>query len=268
MQISFTKIAVCGKEYLCLPDTSEDPARLARRLGHPDSGITADGILLLSCRDGEAPALTCFTPAGHQIPAPRSALAAGAKYLYDRALVNLTELCLTASGTSYRLRLETRGGAAWGATIDEGFPHLDASRYSAHFTGLVREERFSIGDDIYRLTIVGIAGAPVALLAGDTIPSRKGIASLTPLFATEIQVLYLLPMLPQHRILLRAENSEYDILAAAVCVAAAISGRADFNVSHALSCGREHLRVSVSPILRISVTWEVKECFSGTMETE
>lgn len=268
MQISFTKIAVCGKEYLCLPDTNKDPAWLARQLGHPDSGVSADGILLLSCRDGEAPALTCFTPTGQQIPAPYSALAAGAKYLYDRALVNLTELCLTASGTVYRLRLETRGGTAWGVTVDEGFPHLEASCYSPHFTGLVREAPFPIGAEIYRLTIVGIAGNPVALLAGDTAPTRKGVASLIHLFHSEVQVLYLLPTSTEHRILRRAANCEYDILATAVCVAAAIAGKADFNVSHPLSCGREHLCVSVSPTLRIIVTWEVKECFSGTMEAE
>lgn len=268
MQISFTKIAVCGKEYLCLPDTGGDPARLVRRLGHPEIGVSTDGILLLSCRDGEAPALTYFTPAGRQIPAPYSALAAGAKYLYDRALVNLTELCLTASGSVYRLRLETRGGAAWGVTVDEGFPHLDASCYSDHFTGLVREAPFPIGAEVYRLTIVGIAGSPVALLAGDTAPTRKGVASLISLFRSDVHVLYLLPPPTGHRILRRAPNSEYDTLAAAVCVAAAISGQADFNVSHALSCGREHLRVSVSPTLRIIVTWEAKECFSGTMETE
>lgn len=267
MTVTFTKLHACGRSYLCLWDTPEcDPAVIARRLTSPESGIGADGVLLLRDKEGEDPVLFCFSPSGGQIPAPHGALLAGAKYLYDTARVNLTEFCLIERGTPHRIRLETRGGIAWGVTGDGGFPVLDAARYSASLSGLVREVPLPIGGSDCRLTVVGIGRVPVAVLYGeDETPPKPAI--LLRLFSVPVSVLYVTDDSLAPRILLKSRDADSTALASAAVVAAVISGRLLFCTPHpiTLSTG-ESFHIAVTPNLRLTVTWEVSECFRGTAD--
>ena len=266
MTVTFRKLHACGRDYLCLADTQEtDPGAVARHLASPESGIGADGILLLRVTDEEEPVLYCFSPSGGQIPAPHGAILAGAKFLYDTARVNLTEFCLMERGTPHRIRLETRGGTAWGVTGEGGFPTLDASRYSPTLTGLVREMPMIVGGTDCRLTVVGIGGTPVALLTGkDPAPPKP--VGLLRIFSVPANVLYVTddPLTP--RILLRSRETEGTVLAAAAVVAGTICGRLDFCTPHPIALPGEAFHIAVSPNLRLTVTWEVTECFRGTAE--
>ena len=266
MTVTFRKLHACGRDYLCLGDTREtDPAALARHLAAPESGIGADGILLLRTNDGEDPVLYCFSPSGGQIPAPRGAVLAGAKFLYDTARVNLTEFCMTERGTPHRIRLETRGGAAWGVTGEGGFPTLDTSRYSATMKGLVRDRPITVGGADCRLTVVGIGGMPVAVLTGKgQVPPKPG--SLLRVFSVPVSVLYVTedPLAP--RVLLRSREADGTVLASAAVVAGAICGRLDFCTPHPIALPGEAFQITVSPNLRLTVTWEVSDCFRGTTD--
>lgn len=266
MTVTFWKLHACGRDYLCLWDAPmPSPGAIARRLTSPESGIGADGVLLLRCAEGEDPVLFCFSPAGKQIPAPRGALLAGAKYLYDTARVNLTEFCLIERGTPHRIRLETRGGTAWGVTGDGGFPTLDAARFSASLSGLVREMPVTVGGTDCRLTVVGIGGAPVAVLRGKKeAPPKPG--NLLRLFTVPVSVLYVTddPLTP--RVLMRCREAEGTALASAAVIAATVSGRLDFCTPHQVSLLTENFHIAVSPNLRLTVTWEVSECFRGTVD--
>lgn len=266
MTVTFRKLHACGRDYLCLGDTREtDPAVLARHLASPESGIGADGILLLRAREEEAPVLYCFSPSGGQIPAPRGALLAGAKYLYDTAQVNLTEFCLTERGTPHRIRLETRGGAAWGVTGEGGFPTLDAARYSATLTGLVRDMPITVGGIDCHLTVAGIGGMPVAVLTGKAhTPPKPG--NLLRVFSVPVSVLYVTDDPLEPRVLLRSREADGTVLASAAVVAGAICGRLDFCTPYAIALPGEAFQITVSPNLRLTVTWEVSECFRGTTE--
>lgn len=266
MTITFRKLHACGRDYLCLRDTEAvAPGMLARHLTAPENGIGADGVVLLRCREGEDPVLFCFSAAGKQIPAPRGALLAGAKYLYDTACVNLTEFCLSERGTSHRIRLETRGGCAWGVTGDGGYPSLDAALSSATLSGLVREMPVTVGGADCRLTVVLVAGSAIAVLCGarETPPKPGGLLRL---FTVPVSVLYCTddPLAPQ--ILLRSREADGTALASGVIVAAAIAGRIDFGVPHRVALPAESFYIAVSPHLRLTVTWEVSECFRGSVE--
>ena len=206
MTVTFRKLHACGRDYLCLPDSETSaPGAIAKHLTAPENGIGADGVVLLRCCDGEDPVLFCFSTTGEQIPAPRGALLAGAKYLYDTARVNLTEFCLSERGTSHRVRLETRGGSAWGVTGDGGYPSLDAALSSATLSGLVREMPVTVGGVDCRLTVVSVAGSAVAVLHGkrETPPKPGGLLRL---FTVPVSVLYCTddPLAP--RVLLRSRE--------------------------------------------------------------
>lgn len=266
MTVTFRKLHACGRDYLCLPDSEASaPGAIAKHLTAPENGIGADGVVLLRCCDGEDPVLFCFSTAGEQIPAPRGALLAGAKYLYDTARVNLTEFCLSERGTSHRVRLETRGGSAWGVTGDGGYPSLDAALSSATLSGLVREMPVTVGGVDCRLTVVSVAGSAVAVLHGkrETPPKPGGLLRL---FTVPVSVLYCTddPLAP--RVLLRSRETDGTALASGAVVAAAIAGRIDFGVPHRVALPAESFYIAVSPHLRLTVTWEVSECFRGTVE--
>lgn len=267
MTVAFLKICCCRKGYLCpLTASLPEPARAARILCDRRAGAGADGLLVFPDHVGGEKELVCYSPAGEQVPAAREAVLAGAKFLYDTARVNLTELCLTESGNSHRLRLETCGGRAWGVTVDFGYPLLDAGKWAVGLSGLVREAPYHLGQDKYLLTVVGFE-TPVAVLSRGEHPPRE-LAPLLACFPHGVSAVYLpdagtaLTPLPLHSI----HDEDSAAIASAVVTAAAIAGRIDFGEPHPVAIGGIRYHVTVTPALRLFVTFDVTEALRGEIE--
>ena len=267
MTVSFLKICCCQKGYLCpLSAATSEPARAARILCDRRAGAGGDGLLLFPGNAAGEQELICYSPAGEQIPAAREAVLAGAKFLYDTARVNLTELCLSESGNSHRLRLETCGGRAWGVTMDFGYPLLDAGRWAIGLSGLVREKPFPVGADRYLLSVVGFE-APVAVLFGGEHPPKE-LSPLLAHFPAGVSVLYL-PAVGEHlmpQILIPSPGEDGACLGSAVVTAAAIAGRIDFGEPHPVTVSGIRYHVTVTPALRLFVTFDATEVLRGEIE--
>lgn len=266
MALSFLKYTCCQRDFLCpCPRLPCSPADAAKKLCDRKSGIGAEGLLLFSENEPQGISLTCYAPDGCQTPAPREAILIGAKFLYDTAVINLTEFCLSADGNPHRLHLETRGGQAWGVTLDLGYPRMDAGIWSSTRAGLLRHQPYPRENPRHRLTLVGF-DTPYLFLTGDDTPPAD-VASLIGEFPAGATAALLDPKADplSPRLLAFSGETDFTHLACAAATAVTICGDRDFGVPLAVSLSDGNRYVTVTPALRIYVTLEVKESIRGEM---
>lgn len=276
MTLPFYKYYACGHDFLCAaaPENGMEAPAAAIRLCARKHGVGAEGLLLLSPSDRGDYGIRCLTPDGAAAPPSLPALACAAKYLYDLALVNRTELCLAYPGGSRRLRVENCGGRAWGVRMDLGYPTLDGAAVPCRYRALTRARPLCFSGRDYALTALRVDKAFAVLYAAHATPPEA--EALTPLladFPQGVTVLFTrrgeapnaLEVTPLRSTL--PEPCEEICSACAAAVACAISGEADFEEELSIRCPGGEYPVCLSTELHMYLTATVCEVCRGSCET-
>ncbi|MBQ4324860.1 MAG: hypothetical protein IJC29_03605 [Clostridia bacterium] len=268
--LSFIKYASAGRSYLLYAGEEALPRGLCAALCHPVTGVGASGVLTVCEAERADGCVGCHLPDGEHTVPDTAALSCAAKYLYDSARVNRTELCLSFSGGSRRMTLESYGGVARCVRAELGYPVLDGASIPCRYPRLTRGRPVILGGSAYSLTCLRI-GSPFACLTGEAAPPPDALAPLQRDFPSGVTVLYTEragDALVGEVLLSLPSPVCHERCACALAVANAIEGRAPFEAPLSVAVGGECFSLTLSTRLAMSLCLPVREVCRCQIDAE
>ena len=170
----FTKVHGLGNDFILLDGRKLDLDynALAPRLCHRQTGIGADGLLIL-LESGAADARMRIVNAdGSEAEMCGNGIRCFAKYVYERGIVRKTEFSVETLAGVMRPRLVLRDGAVTGVTVDMGEPFLECAEIPVQGTGRCVDRELSVNGETLRYTSV-LTGVPHTTIFVDDPTEKK-----------------------------------------------------------------------------------------------
>jgi diaminopimelate epimerase len=282
----FVKMHGAGNDYIyvnCFDEPiPDDPARLARQVSDRHFGIGGDGLVLI-CPSAVADArMRMFNADGSEAEMCGNAIRCVGKYLYDHGLVQKDRLLIETGRGILPLDLEVVDGAVRRARVNMGkpifapgeIPTTLAAKKLADGRIAVVDAAFQIGNETLKATCVSM-GNPHCVIFVDHL-SDYWVHEIGPRierdshFPRRVNVEFVETLSPRELRMRVWERGSGETLAcgtgaAAVCVAAALTGRAEREVTIHLLGG--DLELAWAEDGSVYKTGPAIEVFSGEWPT-
>jgi len=272
----FTKMHGAGNDYIYVDcfaqQVPENPAELARRISDRHFGVGGDGLILICPTDEADAEMRMFNADGTSSEMCGNGIRCVAKYVYDHGIARNDTLNIASAGKVLELQLFVDNGAVERVRVDMGEPELRADAIPTTFnTDQVVDELLVLTDCELNLTAVSM-GNPHAVIfvdkATDEWVHRVGpVVEHDPHFPNRVNVEFV-EVLSRSVVRQRTwERGSGETLACgsgacAVCVAGALTGRTDREVTVHLLGGDLEIQWNTEDN-HVNMTGPAEEVYSG-----
>lgn len=170
----FTKVHGLGNDFILLDGRKEtlDYNALAVRLCHRQTGIGADGLLILLESKQADLRMRIINADGSEAEMCGNGIRCFAKYAFERGVVNKTEFAVETLAGVMRPKLTVSNGVVTGVTVDMGEPFLQCEEIPAAGTGTCIDREIVINGETLRYTSV-LTGVPHTTIFVDDPTDKK-----------------------------------------------------------------------------------------------
>ena len=172
--MQFTKVHGLGNDFIVLDGRtqSRDYAALAKKLCHRQTGIGADGLLIIENSDKAEIRMRIVNEDGSEAEMCGNGIRCFAKYVYREGIVPKTEFGVETLAGVMRPKLVLKDGEVTGVTVDMGEPILDCEAIPVMGTGRCVDREMTIQGETLRYTTV-LVGVPHTLIYVDDPTDKK-----------------------------------------------------------------------------------------------
>jgi len=183
-KLEFSKLQGCGNDYVyfdCTRNPIEDPGGLAVRLSDRRFSIGGDGVILICPSDAADAKMRMFNADGSEGKMCGNGIRCVAKFLYDKRIVDKTEMDIETLSGVKKLRLNVREGLCESVCVDMGKAELDPRKIPVRIGGdRVVSYDVNIGGTGYKITCVSMGNPHCVVFTGD--PAALDLPAIGPLF--------------------------------------------------------------------------------------
>ena len=277
--LEFTKMTDCGNDYIYFNAETQkidNPAGLAVRLSDRNSGVGADGVVLIEKSEVADAKMRIFNKDGSEGRMAGIAIRCVAKYLYDNGLVTNKDITVETLSGIRKLKVSTRHGKVLSVLADMGKYELSPSKIPVRLEGeSVISRPVTVGDNNYEITCVSM-GNPHAVIFYHKEESVEGLC--IEKIGSELECCDLFPeraniefakVLGRNAIKLRVwERGNGATLACgtgacAAAVAAILRGECDYDTDITVKLPGGDLTVRVSSDGSVTLSGECKTVYEG-----
>lgn len=185
--MKFTKMHGAGNDYIyvnCFEEKVEDRNALAKKISDRHFGIGSDGLVFIEPSESADFKMDMYNSDGSQGKMCGNAVRCVAKFVYDNAMTDKTEISLeTLSGIKY-IKVETLDGKVSTAAVDMGVPILEPKKIpvntNTEAADIVMDEKITVDGKNYQMTCVSM-GNPHCVVFVDDV-NKVNIDRVGPLF--------------------------------------------------------------------------------------
>lgn len=170
----FTKVHGLGNDFILLDGRTQtrDYSALARKICHRQTGIGADGILIMEDSDKADIRMRIVNEDGSEAEMCGNGIRCFAKYVYLEGIVTKTEFDVETLAGVMRPKLVIRDGKITGVTVDMGEPVLECEEIPVIGAGRCVGREMTIAGETLRYTTVRV-GVPHTLIYVDDPTDKK-----------------------------------------------------------------------------------------------
>ncbi len=164
----FTKVHGLGNDFILLDGREEthDYRALAPRLCHRQTGIGADGLLILEASETADVRMRIVNADGSEAEMCGNGIRCFAKYVYERGVVCEPAFSVETLAGIMRPALVLRDGKVDGVTVDMGKPYLECAEIPVAGEGRCIDRALTVRGRSLRYTSV-LVGVPHTILYVD-----------------------------------------------------------------------------------------------------
>ncbi|MBQ9162277.1 MAG: carbamoyl-phosphate synthase large subunit [Clostridia bacterium] len=278
MTLHFAKMQTLGNDYIYLDNLDGEsqiscPESLALKLCDRNYGIGGDGIVFIERSNHYDAKMRIFNRDGSEGRVAGNPLRCVAKYLYDKGLVDDTDMVIDTWSGPRTAHAILAGGEVGSVTVDMGDYTLDPAQLPTTLSAdQMIDGSINIGGDTCRMTCVGIGNPHAVVFVGNVDAVNVGtvgpeIENL-PIFPERTNVEFI-RIVNRTTIKMRVwERGNGETLACgsgacAAAVAAVVNGLCDTDKDITVKLRGGDLLVRVSDN-HVSLTGDAKMVFEGT----
>ena len=172
--MQFTKVHGLGNDFIILDGrtVSHDYPALAKRLCHRQTGIGADGLLIIEDSDSADIRMRIVNEDGSEAEMCGNGIRCFAKYVYEQKIVDQTEFAVETLAGIMRPKLVMQGGEVTAVTVDMGEPYLECAEIPVVGEGRCIDREMRVQGETLRYTTV-LVGVPHTLIYVDDPTDKK-----------------------------------------------------------------------------------------------
>ena len=172
--MQFTKVHGLGNDFIILDGrtVSHDYPALAKRLCHRQTGIGADGLLIIENSDSADIRMRIVNEDGSEAEMCGNGIRCFAKYVYEQKIVDQTEFAVETLAGIMRPKLVMQGGKVTAVTVDMGEPYLECAEIPVVGEGRCIDREMRVQGETLRYTTV-LVGVPHTLIYVDDPTNKK-----------------------------------------------------------------------------------------------
>ena len=172
--MQFTKVHGLGNDFIILDGraNSLDYRALAPRLCHRQTGIGADGLLIIENTDRADTRMRIVNEDGSEAEMCGNGIRCFAKFVYEQGIVNKTEFSVETLAGIMRPKLVMQGGAVRAVTVDMGEPYLECAEIPVAGEGKCIDRELTVQGQTLRYTTV-LVGVPHTVIYVDDPADQK-----------------------------------------------------------------------------------------------
>ncbi|MEN6340126.1 MAG: diaminopimelate epimerase [Clostridiaceae bacterium] len=170
----FTKVHGLGNDFILLDGRKDtlDYNALAIRLCHRQTGIGADGLLILLESKTADIRMRIINADGSEAEMCGNGIRCFAKYAFERGVVNKTEFAVETLAGVMRPKLTVKDGVVTGVTVDMGEPFLQCEQIPVLGTGTCVDRELTVNGEKLRYTSI-LTGVPHTTIFVDDPTDKK-----------------------------------------------------------------------------------------------
>ena len=172
--MQFTKVHGLGNDFIILDGRSEsrDYPALAKILCHRQTGIGADGLLIIENSKIADVRMRIVNEDGSEAEMCGNGIRCFAKYVYREGIVTRTEFSVETLAGIMRPKLVIQDGVVTGVTVDMGEPYLECAEIPVAGEGRCIDRELTVQGETLRYTTV-LVGVPHTLIYVDDPTDKK-----------------------------------------------------------------------------------------------
>ena len=172
--MQFTKVHGLGNDFIILDGRTvqRDYPTLAKKLCHRQTGIGADGLLIIENSDKAEIRMRIVNADGSEAEMCGNGIRCFAKYVYREGIVPRTEFGVETLAGIMRPKLVMKNGEVAGVTVDMGEPILECEAIPVAGTGRCVDREMTVQGEKLRYTTV-LVGVPHTLIYVDDPTDKK-----------------------------------------------------------------------------------------------
>ena len=172
--MQFTKVHGLGNDFIILDgrEQTRDYPTLAKRLCHRQTGIGADGILIIENSAKADIRMRIVNEDGSEAEMCGNGIRCFAKYVYRQGIVDQTEFAVETLAGVMRPKLVMQGGEVASVTVDMGEPYLECAEIPVVGEGRCIGRELTVQGETLRYTTV-LVGVPHTLIYVDDPTDKK-----------------------------------------------------------------------------------------------
>lgn len=172
--MQFTKVHGLGNDFILIDGRREtgDYRAMAPRLCHRQTGVGADGLLLVLPSDKAEIRMRIINSDGSEAEMCGNGIRCFAKYVYERGIVRSTEFGVETLAGVMRPKIVLRDGKVHGVTVDMGEPYLECEQIPVLGEGRCIDRELTVQGQTLRYTSV-LVGVPHTVIYVDDPTDRK-----------------------------------------------------------------------------------------------
>ena len=170
-KVKFTKMHGAGNDYIYVDTMKYDipePGIIAREWSRPHTGIGSDGLVLIGRSDIADFSMRIFNADGSEAKMCGNGIRCVGKFLYDKGIVNKTEITVDTLSGVKNLKLNVKDGKVDTVCVDMGKAILEPEKIPVLFDKIMINEPVEVAGKEYRLTAVSM-GNPHAVCFVDDV---------------------------------------------------------------------------------------------------
>jgi len=172
--MQFTKVHGLGNDFIILDGRTEsrDYASLAKKLCHRQTGIGADGLLIIENSNVADIKMRIVNADGSEAEMCGNGIRCFAKYVYREGIVPKTEFGVETLAGIMRPKLVMKDGMVTGVTVDMGEPVLECAEIPVVGEGRCVGREMTVQGETLQYTTV-LVGVPHTLIYVDDPTDKK-----------------------------------------------------------------------------------------------
>lgn len=172
--MQFTKVHGLGNDFIIIDGRKEtrDYAALAKKLCHRQTGIGADGLLIVENSERAEIRMRIVNEDGSEAEMCGNGIRCFAKYVFREGIVPKTEFGVETLAGIMRPKLVLQDGVVTGVTVDMGEPVLECEAIPVVGSGRCIDREMTIQGETLRYTTV-LVGVPHTLIYVDDPTDKK-----------------------------------------------------------------------------------------------
>ena len=172
--MQFTKVHGLGNDFIIIDGRKEtrDYAALAKKLCHRQTGIGADGLLIVENSERAEIRMRIVNEDGSEAEMCGNGIRCFAKYVFREDIVPKTEFGVETLAGIMRPKLVLQNGVVTGVTVDMGEPVLECEAIPVAGSGRCIDREMTIQGETLRYTTV-LVGVPHTLIYVDDPTDKK-----------------------------------------------------------------------------------------------